>query len=383
MYDLKEASAQMQARLPSQEERNRIAMEDETNVDQHDMSRRKLLKVAGMGIGALALGGSGAIGLESALTPTSAYAASTFIKGADISWLPQMEAKGYKFYNSSGVQQDLLTILKGYGINAIRLRTFVNPSSDPVNGHCSITETAAMAVRCKNAGLPVDIDFHFGDTWNSVGVQNPPAAWASMTYSQMLTAMNTYVYHSMNVLKTNGVTPGWVQIGNEINSGICHPVGSLAHYPKQMTGLLNAAYAMVKEVFPSTPVMIHLAQPQKLSVIESFFDTHKSNGGKWDITAFSSYGSGSEIPGIVSDMATAKSRYGKPVMQVEFGGPVSKPASVKADLTTYIKGLKGFGGLGIFYWEPEGYSPFTSYTMGAWDSTTKRPTAALQGFLND
>ena len=382
MYDLQEASALVQARLPSQEERNKMVMDDKTRLKQHDMNRRKLLKVAGVSAGALALGGGGAISLESVLSPTSAHAASTFIKGADVSWLPQMEANGYKFYNSSGVQQDVLTILKGYGINAIRLRTFVNPSSDPANGHCSISETAAMAVRCKNAGLPVDIDFHFGDTWNSVGVQNPPAAWASMTYSQMLTAMNNYVYHSMNVLKSNGVTPGWVQIGNEINSGICHPVGSLAHYPAQMTGLLNAAYAMVKLVFPSTPVLIHLAQPQKLSVIENFFDTYKSNGGKWDITAFSSYGSGSNISGIVSNMATIQSRYGKSVMQVEFGGPVSKPSQVATDLATYIKGLKGFGGLGLFYWEPEGYSPFTSYAMGAWDSTTKRPTTALNGFLN-
>jgi arabinogalactan endo-1,4-beta-galactosidase len=186
----------------------------------------------------------------------------------------------------------------------------------------------------------------------------------------------------MNVLKASGVTPAWVQIGNEINSGICHPVGALAHYPAQMTGLLNAAYSQVKAVFPSTQVLIHLAQPQKLASVENFFDTYKSHGGKWDITAFSSYGSGSNIPGILANMATAKSRYGKPVVQVEFGGPVSKPTQVEADLTTFIKGVKGLGGLGVFYWEPEGYAPFTSYTLGAWNSTMKRPTAALNGFLN-
>ena len=77
-----------------------------------------------------------------------------------------MEALGYKFYNSKGVQQDILTILKGYGINAIRLRTFVHPSNSPQNGHCSQSETIAMALRCKNAGMKVDIDFMFGDTWN-------------------------------------------------------------------------------------------------------------------------------------------------------------------------------------------------------------------------
>ncbi len=350
-------------------------MDNEIDVQQHTMGRRMLLKAVGAGASALAVG--------ELLPVLPAQAASTFVKGADVSWLPQMEANGYKFYNSSGVQQDALTILKGYGINAIRLRTFVNPSSDPANGHCSEAETVAMAVRCKNAGLPVDIDFHFGDTWNSVGTQNPPAAWASMTYSQMLTAMSNYVYHFMNDLKSNGVTPGWVQIGNEINSGICHPVGSLAHFPAQMTGLLNTAYAMVKKVFPSTPVLIHLAQPQNLSVIENFFDTYKSNGGNWDISAFSSYGSGSStISGIISNISTIKSRYGKPVMQVEFGGRYDRASRTETDLESYITGMKGIGGLGVFYWEPEVYAPFSTYNMGAWNPTTREPTVALDGFLN-
>ncbi|HEY7415665.1 MAG TPA: glycosyl hydrolase 53 family protein, partial [Ktedonobacteraceae bacterium] len=256
-------------------------MDDETTLNRRSISRRTLLKAAGIGAGALTLGGALA-------TISQPAEAATFYKGADISWAQQMMANGYIWKNANGVQQDIFTILKGYGINAVRLRTWVNPSSDPVNGHCSIDETAQMAVLAKNAGLPVDIDFHFGDTWNSVGVQNPPAAWASMTYSQMLQAMYNYVYHSMNVLKYYNVTPGWVQIGNEINSGICHPVGSLSK-PAQMTGLLNAAYAMVKEVFPSVPVLIHLAQPQNSSAIEAFFNAYVANGGQWDISAFSSY----------------------------------------------------------------------------------------------
>jgi arabinogalactan endo-1,4-beta-galactosidase len=64
---------------------------------------------------------------------------SAFAKGADISWLPQMEASGYKFYNDNGVQEDCFKILKDHGINSIRLRTFVDPSDDPFSGHCSKT----------------------------------------------------------------------------------------------------------------------------------------------------------------------------------------------------------------------------------------------------
>ena len=53
-----------------------------------------------------------------------------FTEGADISWLPQMEATGYKFYSDNGTEEDCFKILKDHGINSIRLRTFVNPSDD-------------------------------------------------------------------------------------------------------------------------------------------------------------------------------------------------------------------------------------------------------------
>src|SRR3954467_15463340 len=75
-----------------------------------------------------------------------------FVKGADISWLPQMEATGYKFYNDKGVEQDCFQILKDHGINTIRLRTWVNPSDDRASGHCSTAETVDMALRAKKWG---------------------------------------------------------------------------------------------------------------------------------------------------------------------------------------------------------------------------------------
>ena len=336
------------------------------------VSRRRLLQVSAVGAGALALG-------ELTLGQQGASAAGTFYRGCDVSWTPQMEAAGYYWRNASGVKQDLFTILKGYGINAIRLRTFVHPSSSPQSGHCSASETAALARRAVNAGMAVDYDYMFGDTWNSAGVQNPPAAWKSMSYSQMLSAMSSYVNSSMNTLKSAGVTPTWVQIGNEINSGICHPVGSVSN-PAQMTGLLNAAHDAVKQVFPSAIVVIHLAQPQKMASMQTFFSGFHGHGGKWDMNGFSSYGGASVAASIVGNMKSISNTYGKPFMQVEFGGNESNPSGTASALKAYGNALKSSGGQGIFYWEPEGYQQFSGYAVSAWDYSTKEPTAAMSAF---
>ena len=50
------------------------------------------------------------------------------IKGADISWLTQMESQGLKFYNSSGTAMDCMQLVQSLGINAIRLRVWVDPA---------------------------------------------------------------------------------------------------------------------------------------------------------------------------------------------------------------------------------------------------------------
>src|ERR1700712_117152 len=85
--------------------------------------------------------------------PVVAFA---FAKGADISWGTQMEASGYKFYDKKGTQQDLFTLMKSIGMNSIRLRAWVNPS----DGWCNTTDLVKKAVRAKNAGLKILLDFH-------------------------------------------------------------------------------------------------------------------------------------------------------------------------------------------------------------------------------
>ena len=105
-----------------------------------------------------------------------------FSKGADVGWLPQMEATGYKFYDTDGKEKDCLQLLKDRGINSIRLRVWVNPNNDKASGHCSKDETIAMALRAKKLGMHIMIDFHYSDSWADPGKQFKPKAWENHTF---------------------------------------------------------------------------------------------------------------------------------------------------------------------------------------------------------
>ena len=98
-------------------------------------------------------------------TPSSERVAATYAKGADVGWLTQMEASGIKFYNNSGTQQDIFTILKGKGMNSIRLRVWVNPAG----GRNNQADVIAKAKRAKAAGMRIMIDFHYSDSWADPG----------------------------------------------------------------------------------------------------------------------------------------------------------------------------------------------------------------------
>jgi arabinogalactan endo-1,4-beta-galactosidase len=164
---------------------------------------------------------------------------TSFFSGADVSWLAQMEATGYVFYDENGNAADCLDLLMARGINSIRLRVFVHPSSDKISGHCSPEETAAMAARAKAKGLEVMLDFHYSDTWADPAHQSKPATWASVPFAALKDSVYAHTYYTLNLLKQAGVTPKWVQIGNEIPSGMLWPSGHINN-PQQLAELINS-----------------------------------------------------------------------------------------------------------------------------------------------
>src|SRR5258705_992017 len=77
--------------------------------------------------------------------PSPVLTDSSFIaKGADISWLTQMEQAGNKFYNASGAPMDCMELMQRLGINSIRLRVWVNPA-DGWNVNADVVQRALRA----------------------------------------------------------------------------------------------------------------------------------------------------------------------------------------------------------------------------------------------
>ena len=324
--------------------------------------------------------------LAAAALLLSAFSASTALAqtwagGADVSWVDQEESSGYKFYNSSGVQTDPFTLLKNLSINAIRLRVWVNPSGGWNDG----ADTLYKAKRAIAQGQRVLIDFHYSDSWADPGQQTIPGAWTDHSLAALKTQVYNHTYGILNYLKSNGVTVTWVQVGNEINSGLLWPTGSTSNFGN-VAALLNQGYAATKAVFPSAQVIVHLANGYDNATFRWFFDGYKNAGGKWDITGMSHYPTTSnwstrntQIGTNMNDMA---SRYGKPVMVVEVGMDYSQAATAKsmiADLIARNKAVPSGRGQGVFYWEPEAYPGWQGYNMGALTSAGKF-TAAMDPF---
>ena len=311
-------------------------------------------------------------------------------RGADISWLPQMEESGYTFYSDQGEAEDCFKILKDHGINSIRLRTWVNPSSHPQSGHCSKEETVAMAVRAKKWGMKVMINFHYSDSWADPGKQHKPKDWEGLNFEELKEALYDYTYDVMTSLKQAGVTPEWVQVGNEIPSGMIHPEGHTDNWP-QLAQLLNKGYDAIKAASPTSKVVLHVDQGNNNDRFRWWFDNAKEYNVNYDVIGMSFYPWWLEgkpdykevIDDLGDNLIDMARRYNKEVMVVEVGGEDVRPKNTYDMLRAVIQKVKDVPdnkGLGVFYWEPQGARSWSHYVLSAWGSDG-RPTQAMDAFI--
>lgn len=308
------------------------------------------------------------------------YDMTGFAKGADVSWLTQMEKAGTKFYNANGREMECMSLLRELGMNSIRLRVWV----DPTDGWCNKSDVLAKAWRAQQLGMRLMIDFHYSDTWADPGQQTKPAAWKNLSIDELKSAVAGHTKEVLGLLKANNITPEWVQVGNETGNGMLWDEGKASDHMDQYAALNNVGYDAVKEIFPKAKVIIHLQSGDNNEMYRWMFDGLKANNGKWDIIGMSLYpkvDTWKEMnTACIANINDMISRYNTEIMICEVGMPWNEAEASKAFLTDLIEKTKSISKcLGIFYWEPQSYGNWNAYTLGAFDSDGK-PTIALDAF---
>lgn len=304
----------------------------------------------------------------------------SFAKGADVSWLSEMESDGKTFQTKSGTKADLFTVLESCGINAIRLRVWVNPAG----GWSAKADAVALAERAAKAGMAVMIDFHYSDFFADPSRQNFPKDWAAdkADLQKTCSRVTTHTKDVLQALKDRGVSPAWIQIGNETRNGMLWPLGQLwgdgAGGWSNFGALYKAGYEAAKAVFPSAKVMPHLPNAYDDN---AWWFTELKKYAAFDMIALSHY------PQTVSSMTPQEcntaavnrikalySAFSVPVMISEVGvktpADETTAAAVMKDFMDKIKALPAKVCAGVFYWEPEVYDWWKPavYTSMGWNS---------------
>lgn len=289
------------------------------------------------------------------------------IIGADISFLPQLEAEGVKF-TANGVQKDAIQILKENGFNYIRLRIFVNPEADSgysKKGYCGLDQTLQMAKRIKAANMKFLLDFHYSDTWADPGKQYKPAAWKQLGFPQLTTQVHNYTKEVLIKLKEQGTGPDMVQIGNEINKGMLWPEGSFSH-PDSLAALLKAGVSAVKEVTPSATIMMHIALGGQNAESREWLDAMISRGVEFDVIGESYYPQWhGTLDSLKRNLTDLSARYNKDVVIAEY---TQHKTAVNDIAYSLPKGnIKG-----AFIWEP----------LNTWEEIFDKNGEAIDYLLN-
>jgi arabinogalactan endo-1,4-beta-galactosidase len=312
---------------------------------------------------------------------------NTFWLGADISGTTELEARGVQLRNAQGEPRENTALMRELGLNAVRLRVWVNPVAHGC--FSDKDDVVKMALRAKDWNMALMIDFHYSDWWADPGKQNIPDEWKQMDYQQMRQALADHTREVLTAIKEAGVDVRWVQVGNETTHGFLWPMGRAEENMQQYAGLTDAGYAAVKQVYPKAQVIVHLdggCDPYRYDFI---FDGLKKYKARYDMIGLSVYAYWDIDSGLTKswqesvEKATANinrlwTKYRKPMMVVETGAEAKKPEEGKQIMEAVIDMARNKTNghcHGVFYWAPEAEG---QYPLGAFEGG--KPTVIMDAF---
>lgn len=227
------------------------------------------------------------------------HAMSKYV-GGDISLLTKYEEKGAIYYNENGSRiTDMLTYLKSTGLNAMRVRLFVDPSKadaeDQGEGVCQdLPYVLALSQRIKAAGFDLLLDIHYSDTWTDPGQHSTPASWT--VASALGDSVYSYTKRVLNAMIAVGAKPDFIQVGNEVTYGMLWPTGhcypSGANYGSgtfsNFASYLMQGIRACREVCPTSKIVVH-TELSRANNVTSFYQKLTEYITDYDIIGLSYY----------------------------------------------------------------------------------------------
>ncbi len=355
-----------------------------------------VLLCTGLLLGGCGGGGSGSSSNDDS-TDDDSSSSAVAVRGVDISMLETVEDAGGTF-QLNGTSQDLLPLLKSQGVNLVRLRLWVDPKSTSNEvyggGDSDLARVIRLAKRAKAQNMAFMLDLHYSDFWTDPGKQFKPKAWAALSTDELVAQVQSYTQDVIGQLITAGVAPDYVQIGNELNSGMLWPTGKNWAANGETVGgfdvlarLLSAGVTGLRAaetaggVTTPAKTILHLAEGGNNSKFRWWFDELTKRKVSFDIIGISYYPYWhGTLAALQSNMNDMVSRYSKPVMVVETayaftlengdslgnnfgqasdatnGGYPATAAGQRSflkDLKAKIAAVPNGQGLGFVYWEPD------------------------------
>lgn len=295
-----------------------------------------------------------------------------FFFGADLSYVNEMDDCG-AIYRVNRETQDAFTLLAEQGVNLVRARLWHNPTW---TNYSTLADVGKTFQRAQSAGMNTLLTIHYSDDWADPGQQRIPAAWQSITDTQELAqAVYDYTREVLLALDAEGVLPGFVQVGNETNSGLLKEVVEL-DWPRDAQ-LFNAGIRAVRDVTAELgygpQIVLHVAQPENTGW---WFREATANGiTDFDVIGISYYPQWSRMSmaQMGGQISYLRETYGKEVMIVETAYPWTLAAAAETADNILNQGLRQYGispeaqhdflldltqtvinngGSGVVYWEP-------------------------------
>ena len=346
----------------------------------------------------------------------AAMYASTKYVGGDISLLTKYEEHGAIYYNENGTRiTNMLSYLKDNGLNAMRVRLFVDPSKanaeDQGEGVCQdLPYVLALGKRIKEAGFNLLLDIHYSDTWTDPGQHSTPSSWT--VASALADSVYSYTKRVLSAMNAVGASPDFVQVGNEVTYGMLWPTGhcypSGANYGSgtfaNFANYLKQGIKACHEVCPDAQIVVHTEMARASNVL-SFYQVLSGYTTDFEIIGLSYYpywhGGLSVLDDLLSNLES--SYPAKKIQIVETGYPhayypsgasydlqsiwPATEAGQKAFTVDLINTLNNHESVnGLYWWFPEANEYGINYTnhvttdwynCGWWDNQTGQVMDAL------